>query len=302
MSRLNARKSDRVARNGSRANRRGNANRKQAKSQAAKISWNFGLIGHLPWRSFGILFIVLIISVGTLNFWSSGKIVDGIDEIRVAMLEASVAAGLAIDEIYVEGRNRAPAGELLSALELSRGDAILGVDPEAARSRLEAVGWVASATVERRLPDTLYIRIVERRPTALWQHEGKLRVVDMTGAVITGTDVGRYAHLPHIVGAGAPGELPTLVRALAREPALSERISAAIWVGERRWNLRFDDRIDVKLPEGALAPAWRRLAQLQASERVLDSDIVVLDLRQADRVAARLHPDAKIAKGDGSDA
>lgn len=302
MSRLSARKSDRVARNGSRASRRGKAKRKQAKSQAAKNWWKLKLLRRLPWRSLGILFTVLIISVGILNFWSSGKIVDGIDEIRMAMLGASVAAGLAIDEIYVEGRDRAPSGELLSALGLSRGDAILGVDPDAARARLEAVGWVASAIVERRLPETLYVRIVERRPTALWQHDGKLRVVDMTGAVITGTDVGRYAHLPHIVGAGAPGELPALVRALAREPALSARISAAVWVGERRWNLRFDDRIDVKLPEGALAPAWRRLADLQQSERVLDSDIVVLDLRQTDRVAVRLHPDAKIAKGDGSDA
>ena len=124
----------------------------------------------------------------------------------------------------------------------------------------------------------------------------------VTGAVITDTDVGRYAHLPHIVGAGAPDQLPALLRALAREPKLSKRISAAVWVGERRWSLRFDDRIDVRLPEGALAPSWRRLAELQQRDRILDSDIVVLDLRQTDRFAVRLHPDATIAESDGSDA
>jgi len=302
MPRLSARTADRVTRGRARAGRRGDSKWKQSKSQAAKNSRKMRLLGRLPWRSIGVLITVLMISAGIFNFWSNGKVVVGIDGMRMAVLEASISAGLAIDEIYVEGRDRAPSGELLSALGLARGDAILGVDPDAAKMKLEAVGWVASATVERRLPDTLYVNIVERRPTALWQNDGKLSVVDMTGAVITGTDIGRFAHLPHIVGEGAPGELPALVRALSRNPTLGARISAAVWVGERRWNLRFDDRIDVKLPEGPLAPAWRRLDELHARERVLDSDIVVLDLRQEDRVAARLHPDAIVIKKDGSDA
>lgn len=302
MSRLTARKSDRVGRNSARSNRRGKAKRKQGKSQAAKNLSKIWFGGRLPWRSLGILVTVLIISAGFLNIWSSGKIVDGIEDMRLAALDASVGAGLAIDEIYVEGRNRAPSHELLSALGLSRGDPILDVDAGAAKVRLEAVGWVSSATVERRLPDTLYVRIRERQPTALWQLDGKLRVVDMSGAVITGTDVGRYAHLPHIVGEGAPEQLPGLLRALVIEPELSQRISAAVWVGDRRWTLRFDDRVDVKMPEGALTDAWRRLSALQKNERVLDSDIIVLDLRQSDRVAVRLHPDAEIVENGGSDA
>ncbi len=296
---LSARKADRVGRYGRRG---GHGKRKPSKSQAAK-NWSlFGLFLRLPWRSLGIVITVLMISAGTLKFWSSGEIVEGIDDIRLAMLDSSISAGLAIDEIYVEGRNRAPRDELLAALGLARGDAILGVDLDEAKARLEAVGWVSSATVQRRLPDALYVRIVERQPAALWQHDGEMRVVDMSGAIITETHVSRFAHLPHIVGEKAPEHFPTLLRTLARTPSLSGRISAAVWVGDRRWNLRFDNRIDVKLPEDALDEAWQRLEQLQKREKVLDTNIVVLDLRQADRVAARLHPDAKVEEDEASDA
>lgn len=299
MSRLNARTADRVARYRTAG---GQAKRKQSKSQAAKNSSIFGLVLRLPWRSIGILITVLMISAGTLKFWSDGAIVESIDEMRHAMLDASVSAGLAIDEIYVEGRNRAPSKELLDALGLSRGDPILGVDVDDAKARLEAVGWVASARVERRLPNALYVRIAERQPVALWQHGGEMRVVDMSGAIITETRVSRFAHLPQIVGERAPEEFPALARTLSRTPRLSVRVSAAVWVGERRWNLRFDNRIDVKLPEGDLDTAWRRLVKLQKREKVLDTDIVMIDLRQDDRVAVRLHPDAAIAEDEASDA
>ena len=302
MSRLSARKSDRVARQRARTGHRLKDNRKHGKSRKSHSPWKLQFLCRLPWYSLGILVTLLIVSAGTLNIWSSGRIFGVIDEMRLTVLETSVEAGLAIDEVYVEGRQRAPSGEIRSALGVARGDPILGVDAAAAKARLEALGWIAKATVERRLPDTLYVRIVERRPTALWQHNGKLNVVDMNGAVITGTDVGRFAHLPQIVGSGAARELPALLKVLARDPALSARISAAVWVGDRRWNLRFDDRIDVKMPEGSLAPVWQRLIELQQRVRVLDTDIVALDLRQSDRVVVRLHPDAATAGSDGSDA
>ena len=61
---------------------------------------------------------------------------------------------------------------ILAALDVRPGDSLLGIDLQASRQRLEAIDWVASATVERRLPDTLYVTLSERRAVAIWQNGG----------------------------------------------------------------------------------------------------------------------------------
>ena len=47
-----------------------------------------------------------------------------------------------------------------------------------------------------------------------------------------------------------------LLDMLASEPDLAARVTAAVRVGDRRWNLRIDNAIDVLLPED---DAGRRL-------------------------------------------
>lgn len=197
--------------------------------------------------------------------------------------------------MFIEGRRRAPADELRASLGISQGDAILAIDPAAAAARLEANPWVAEARVERRLPDVLYIRIVERRPMALWQHRGALGVVDASGRVLT-RRVEDYAALPLIVGPGAPAALPALVAAMAAVPDLRRRVSAASRVGDRRWTLRFDDRVDVLLPSGPPERALARLAALQRRSAILNASVARIDLRLPDRVLVRLvdgAPDAE---------
>ena len=84
--------------------------------------------------------------------------------------------------LLIEGRVLTPIADLREALDIERGDPILAIDPARAKADLETLGWVADATVERRLPDLLYIRITERRPMALWQNGGAFAIVDGAGA------------------------------------------------------------------------------------------------------------------------
>ena len=75
----------------------------------------------------------------------------------------SARAGLRVDHILITGRKRAGRGAVKRALQARRGMAIVAFDPHAARARLEKLAWVRAAVVERRLPDTILIRIHERR-------------------------------------------------------------------------------------------------------------------------------------------
>jgi cell division protein FtsQ len=61
-----------------------------------------------------------------------------------------------------------------------------------------------------------------------------------------------------------------------------------VLVGERRWNLRLKNGIDVRLPESEVAPALERLVALDREKNLITRDIVAIDLRLADRVTVRL--------------
>ena len=95
-----------------------------------------------------------------------------------------------------------------------------------------------------------------------------------------------------VVGDGAPERTAGLLDILAREPTLASRVIAAVWVGERRWNLRLDNGIDIRLPELETQDAWRRLAQLERDHQLLSRDIKAIDLRQSDKLIVRMTEEA----------
>src|SRR5690606_20038542 len=120
-------------------------------------------------------------------------------------------------------------------------------DPQTAKNRLEALPWVRTASVERRLPDTIFVRLVERRPFALWQKNGQLSLVARDGEVIQRSGLERFSQLPLIVGDGAPAHAAALFAILASEPELRRRVTAMTRVGDRRWTLTFDNGIELHL-------------------------------------------------------
>ena len=208
-----------------------------------------------------------------------------------AMLSASGTLGLKVRQILVEGRARVPAPTVMANLGVHRGMPILGVGVGELRARLEAIPWIESAIVERRLPDTIFVRLVERQPLALWQHNGRFSVIDAKGVVVQ-DEVGEFANLPIVVGEDAPAHAESLLLLLATEPDLQKRVTAAIRVGGRRWNLKLDNGIDVRLPEEDAASAWSRLAALERENKLLSRDVVAVDLRLPDRLIVRVGADA----------
>lgn len=227
-----------------------------------------------------------------------GYLVGGIGDRLVA---ASAAAGYRIEQLEVEGRGETDKQQVMLALGALKGDPIFALDIEEARQRLLTLPWVTGAVVERQLPDTLHVILDEAEPLALWQRQGIFHLVSRTGQVLAIDDIARFGKLPVIVGEGAPQAAGDLFALLATQPALKDRITAAVLVGQRRWNLRTDNGIDIKLPELDAAAAWARLAVLEQQQRLLEKDVTVIDLRQADKLVVRqapLSPEGEAAEGE----
>jgi cell division protein FtsQ len=211
------------------------------------------------------------------------------------LLAWTASCGLAVADVQVEGRDRASRDAVLNALGVVRGTPILAIDPAQAKRRLETIPWVRAASVERRLPDTLYIRLVERQPLAFWQRDGKLVPIDRDGVVVPSDQPQSFGGLIVLVGADAPKAGGALLDMIATEPELAPHVAAAVRVGGRRWNLRLDSGIDIALPEDDAVGAWHRLAELERSDGILERAIEMVDLRLPDRLVVRTPP-AETAK------
>jgi cell division protein FtsQ len=222
----------------------------------------------------------------------TGWIAKQTETAMTAAIEASARAGLRVEDVVLSGRQNADAADILAALDLERGAPILDIDMAGARERLVSLGWVASAEIARRLPDIVYVHIVEREPLALWQHDGKSALIDRAGVTIQRSRLDRFAHLPLVVGEGAPAHAADLIDLLRTYPAVAAATEAAIRVSDRRWNLRMRNGVDVRLPEIELTAALTRLDSFQRENALLERDVVAVDLRVPDRLIVRVAPGA----------
>ena len=200
------------------------------------------------------------------------------------------AAGFEVREVILEGRANTPLDLVDAAIGVSRGDPILDFSPAEVRARLETIAWVESAHVERRLPGTILVRLQERTPFAIWQNQGRFAIIDRDGKVVTSETLDAFGPLPLVVGAGAERHGAALYDLLLAHRPILERTQAMVRVGERRWNLRLHNGMDVLLPEGQEAPALNRLAEMHTRHALLDRPLVAIDMRLPDRMVLRQPP------------
>jgi cell division protein FtsQ len=213
-------------------------------------------------------------AVGRAGFTVSGYQIVGINHMNRALVDAVVT-----DELH-RAAAEADADKAPEAL----------VDVDGIRRRLLAYGWVKDARVSRRLPDTLVIDVVERKPAALWQNQGQLALIDGEGVVLDRVPVDRMPDLPLLIGPGANGQEQQLTRLMASVPTLKPQLASATWVGGRRWDLNFQSGETVALPEGeqAATAALVKFAHADKQSGLLGRGIVRFDLRVPGQMTVRL--------------
>ena len=146
---------------------------------------------------------------------------------------------------------------------------LLFLDAATVRDKLKANPWIADATVLKLYPGQLQIDIVERSAFALWQQDGRLSVIADDGAVLEPYVSRRFLSLPLVVGKGAETRASDFLALLDRYPQVRSVTKAAIFVGERRWNLRLKDGLDIRLPENDVGNALAALTQARQGRQAV---------------------------------
>jgi cell division protein FtsQ len=219
--------------------------------------------------------------------WLCGGFDRASDWSRHELYTLSANAGFSVQDVDIEGRENADLGTLRAVVNIGRGDSIFEFDPKEARDMMQRVSWVKEARVERRLPHTIHIEIVERKPLALWQNKKKLRLIDSEGVTLADSGLDKFQDLPIVVGEDAPAHAAEILTLLAAEPVVQARTEAVSRIGARRWDLTLKNGLTVRLPENDPGFALSRLAKAQEEDRLLDKDLKVIDLREPDRIIVR---------------
>ncbi len=210
------------------------------------------------------------------------------DKAKSGTLDLSGKAGFQVKNILVEGRKYTDAEILLALINVGEGDPIFLFNPEDAKEQIEKISWVRAARVERRLPDTIYIDLVEREPMALWQNDNKLSLIDADGAILTQNDLDQFKDLFMITGKGAPAKTPPLVILLENYPEFLELIDHAELIDQRRWDIVLKDGKRIKLPENDKDLAIKALVGKHAEHKILTQKAVRdIDARYKGRLIVR---------------
>lgn len=266
----------------------------QARERREKLNRQQGLNGSL--RKVGRvcrwLAAIGVIVGGPLALWKSGKTDEWLELARQDTIMLSAKAGMTIQDIDVTGRHKTDPNALLAAIGQKPGTPILTFDAEAARERIEQLSWVRKASVERRLPSTVIVKIQERQPLAIWQRDNDHVLIDTDGVQLQDYELGNYLNLPVLVGKDAPEHAAALIKTLKTVPRLYKMVTGAQWIGDRRWNIELSNGIFIRLPEHQMDKAWARLDHLDQQHELLSRDVLVVDLRLADKTFVRLTPGA----------
>ena len=240
----------------------------QARERREKLDKKHGIASNLKkvarvmwWAGF-----VGVITIIPAALWYTGKADKWIAIAEDESVRLSAELGMTVKNIEVSGREKTDTNALLAAIGQKPGTPIITFDVDAARERIEQLSWVRTATVERQLPDTLIVSIVERKPLALWQTEDR-------GHVLIDGD----------------GEMLQTIQSI---PDLYAKVTGAQRIGHRRWNIQLSNGMFIRLPEHDMDKAWQRLEMLDREHDLLERDILIVDLRLPDRTFVRLTPGA----------
>ena len=234
----------------------------------------------------GIGTVTLVAWLGAW-FVLTGTHIKTADWIDKQTLQTTASMGFRVRNILVEGRTNSDPDVIMALLNVGENDPIFSFNPNDAKDLMMRIQWVRAAHVERRLPDTVYVRLEERTPIALYKTGKKIILIDDLGHDINVTSIKKFSHLPMVSGDGAPEHTPELLQMLNAEPDVFAKVDSAARIENRRWNLLLTSGKVIKLPAEDIGLALAALADAQRQDQILDMDFMYIDVRDASKMVIK---------------
>ncbi len=202
-----------------------------------------------------------------------------------------------IKQVIIEGSVKSNIYEIENNVIEFKGN-LIGLNFNSIKEIVESIEWVKRASIKKILPSTLIINITENDPYAIYLQEGKSFLIDLDGSIITEINLDNFQDdLLFVKGEKSPELLEQLIRDISIAfPNLNQNLEEVEFIEKRRWNLRLNNSLLVKLPDENVQQSLKNLKQLFEEQEVMQSNIIEIDLRIQGRAALKVL-DGKINYG-----
>lgn len=205
-----------------------------------------------------------------------------------------------VQRLQVTGVAGALATDVADVLPIAFPVSSFELDLEAMRKAVEALEAVKSARVRVGQSGALEVAVSPRVPVALWRDVNVLRLIDADGVVSGFVDTrSERLDLPLIAGDGAKQHLEQGLALYAGTGPLRDRVRGVVRMGERRWDIVLDRDQRILLPAEEPVAALNRIIALNSAQDMLKRDVVVVDMRNAQRPTLRMSEEASLAMRRG---
>ncbi len=161
------------------------------------------------------------------------------------------------------------------------------------RAEIEALDPIRSASVRVGQQGVLQVDLTPRVPVALWRDGMVLRLIDedgvQSGSVLARSD---RPDLPLIAGDGAEQNIREALDLYSGAGPLRDRVRGLVRMGERRWDIVLDRDQRILLPGDGAVAALDRVIALNNAQDMLERDVAIVDMRNANRPTLRMNEDA----------
>ena len=206
-----------------------------------------------------------------------------------------ISNGFKIKNVLISGTHNLSQDYLINIINTQNHINILNVNLHTIYNKIIQNSWVEETYVERILPDTIKIKVLEKKPIAIWQNQKGNKLITVNGDVISHANVNKFKNsFPIIKGEKSKENISTILKILETNKNFAKNIWSLTFINQRRWDLHFNQGLIVRLPSQDVIKAWQKIIKLQTNYNILNLRLTEIDLRNPEQILGKINFDKKV--------
>ena len=206
-----------------------------------------------------------------------------------------ISNGFKIKNILIIGTHNLSQDYFINIINTQNHINILNVNLHSIYNKIIQNSWVEETYVERILPDTIKIKVLEKKPIAIWQNQKGNKLITVNGDVISHANVNKFKNsFPIIKGEKSKENISTILKILETNKNFAKNIWSLTFINQRRWDLHFNQGLIVRLPSQDVIKAWQKIIKLQTNYNILNLRLTEIDLRNPEQILGKINFDKKV--------